>query len=97
METILARDWESAKKIHKDIEWAYDIWPATRETEFANYNIQWEKGRMAEAGYCKPGPYRPPYNIVSEEWAESARENGRRWAQLQKKYSEIRAQAVKAG
>lgn len=49
---------------------------------FASYNIQIEKIRIETAGYCNPGPIRPPYNMIPDEYAEAARECGRRWAQL---------------
>jgi dihydrodipicolinate synthase/N-acetylneuraminate lyase len=98
MDAILARDWERAKEIAADIRWAGETFMAPeRRHEFGSYNIQLEKGRINAAGYCKAGPYRPPYNVIPADLAEGAAENGRRWAQLQKKYSEIRAQAVRAG
>lgn len=49
---------------------------------FASYNIQVEKARIAEAGYCKPGPSRPPYNVIPDDIAEASRECGRRWKAL---------------
>ena len=49
---------------------------------FAKFNIQIEKLRIGEAGYCKPGPMRPPYHDIPDDMAEAARECGRRWAQL---------------
>ena len=49
---------------------------------FAKFNIQIEKIRIGAAGYCKPGPMRPPYNDIPAEMAEAARECGRRWAEL---------------
>jgi hypothetical protein len=57
--------------------------PAT----FASYNIQVEKARIAEAGYCKPGPARPPYDVIPEDILNASRECGRRWADLCKRYS----------
>lgn len=96
MEAILARDWPRAKEIDADLKWAYEAMaPPGKQSEFGSYNIQWEKARMQEAGYCKPGPFRPPYNVIAPDWAECARENGRRWSQLEKKYAETRAQAAK--
>lgn len=53
---------------------------------FAKYNIQLEKIRINEAGYINAGPSRPPYTKVPDEYAEGAREAGRRLAQLRKKY-----------
>ena len=54
---------------------------------FASYNIQFEKIRIETAGYCNPGPIRPPYNVIPDEYAEAARECGRRWAQLRTEIS----------
>lgn len=54
--------------------------------EFAHYNIQLEKIRFDEAGYSKAGPIRPPYDHMPEAYIERAKECGRRWAELQKKY-----------
>ena len=53
---------------------------------FARYNIQLEKTRIAEAGYCKPGPVRPPYNFFPDDLAELSRECGRRWRQLRAEF-----------
>ncbi|MGH9000357.1 MAG: dihydrodipicolinate synthase family protein [Acidimicrobiia bacterium] len=49
---------------------------------FAHYNIQVEKLRMEAAGYCRPGPARPPYDVIPDEHAEAARECGRRWVKV---------------
>ena len=49
---------------------------------FASYNIQVENARIAEAGYCRPGPSRPPYNFIPHDIAEASRECGRRWKSL---------------
>ena len=49
---------------------------------FASYNIQVEKTRIAEAGYCVPGPTRPPYAVFPEEFRQASVECGRRWRQL---------------
>jgi trans-o-hydroxybenzylidenepyruvate hydratase-aldolase len=54
---------------------------------FASYNIQLEKTRIAEAGYCKPGPIRPPYNVFPEDLAALSRECGRRWRQLRAEFA----------
>ena len=54
---------------------------------FASYNIQLERIRIDAAGYCKAGPVRPPYDVMPAEFAEQARECGRRWAQLCQKYA----------
>jgi trans-o-hydroxybenzylidenepyruvate hydratase-aldolase len=75
--------------IAKDLAWAREpIAEITGDAElFATYNIQMEKIRIQEAGYCKAGPIRPPYNVMPERYAECAKENARRWRELCKKYS----------
>jgi dihydrodipicolinate synthase/N-acetylneuraminate lyase len=88
MNAILAGDRERAQAISEDIKVACETFlPPHMFPVFGSYNIQLEKIRMATAGYCKPGPIRPPYQVIADEIAEGARENGRRWAELAKKYS----------
>jgi trans-o-hydroxybenzylidenepyruvate hydratase-aldolase len=48
-----------------------------------------EKTRIASAGYCKPGPIRPPYQVFPEEYAALSRENGRRWKEIRAKYAAL--------
>lgn len=49
---------------------------------FSRYNVPLEKIRIDEAGYIKAGPCRPPYIHCPDEYAEGARESGRRLAKL---------------
>lgn len=88
MDAILAGDRDRAGKIHAEIAQACETF-ITPEVfaVFGQYNIQLERTRAAAAGYCTPGPIRPPYDMIPEEYAEGARENGRRWASLVEKYS----------
>jgi hypothetical protein len=60
--------------------------PGGNLEEFGKFNLQLEKIRFNEAGYCNAGPIRPPYDLVPKDYAEGARECGRRWAELVKKY-----------
>ena len=89
MNAIAKRDMARAKEIAADIAWAGEpILPISTSPEiFASHNIQLEKIRMEASGYCKPGPIRPPYNVISAEFTEAAQENGRRYARLRDKYS----------
>jgi dihydrodipicolinate synthase/N-acetylneuraminate lyase len=89
MRALLSGDTEALKHIAADLAWAREPMAAiTGDAElFATYNIQLEKTRIAYAGYCKAGPLRPPYHIFPEEYAESARENARRWRSLCEKYA----------
>jgi len=89
MNAIAKGDMVRAKEIADDIAWAgAPVHHISSSPEiFASNNIQLEKIRMEASGYCKPGPIRPPYNVISTEFAEAARENGRRYASLREKYS----------
>jgi dihydrodipicolinate synthase/N-acetylneuraminate lyase len=71
-----------------DLAWANEPTMAIIQTPevFQHYNIQLEKARIEAAGYCNPGPVRPPYGAFPTEYAEASRENGRRWAMMCAKY-----------
>lgn len=89
MDAILAGDRARAEQINADIAWANEtVKPLIADAQlFASYNIQIEKIRIDAAGYCRAGPVRPPYDVIPENYAEAARECGRRWAQLVPKYA----------
>ena len=89
MKALAARDSQQAKAVADDIAWALKPnHPITGSQDiFASYNIQLEKISMGASGYCKPGPIRPPYNVMPEDFAQAARETGQRFAQLREKYS----------
>ena len=88
MEAIEDKDFDRAGEIAEDIMWANETFIPGGDFEvFSQFNLQLEKIRFNESGYCKAGPIRPPYNEVPEQYAEGARECGRRWAELVKKYS----------
>ena len=91
MDAILAGDLERAKQISDDLAWANepgDVLIGNPEV-FASYNIQFEKIRINEAGYCQAGPVRPPYDVMPDDYAEAARACGRRWAQLCQQYARV--------
>ena len=95
MEAIDAKDLDRAGEITKDIAWANETFiPGGNLEEFGKFNLQLEKIRFNEAGYCNAGPIRPPYDLVPEDYAEGARECGRRWAELVKKYTSTGVTAV---
>jgi dihydrodipicolinate synthase/N-acetylneuraminate lyase len=76
-------DVETARELHRRILHTYETFIAVRDfPEFSKYNIPLEKIRFDEAGYVKAGPVRSPYHVVPEEYAEGARESGRRWRAL---------------
>jgi 4-(2-carboxyphenyl)-2-oxobut-3-enoate aldolase len=58
---------------------------------FSRYNVPLEKIRIDEAGYMKAGPCRPPYIHCPDEYAEGARESGRRLAALHRALSGVGA------
>lgn len=87
-DALQAGDWERARAIDADIGYTMQtFFPPGGMQEFSYYNIQLEKIRFDEAGYCKAGPIRPPYHIVPDWVVENARECGRRWKALRSKYS----------
>lgn len=93
MNAIEAKDLDRAGEITRDMTWANGTFiPGGNVEEFARYNIQLEKIRFYASGYCRPGPIRPPYGVVPEEYVEGARECGRRWAELATKYLSIGGQ-----
>ena len=89
MKALAARDAQRAKAIADDIAWAIEPHHMVTGSQevFASYNIQMEKILMGASGYCKPGPIRPPYNIMPQNFAEAVREGCRRFARLREKYS----------
>ena len=91
MKALAARDAQQAKAVAADIAWAVEphhVITASQEV-FASYNIQLEKILMRASGYCNPGPIRPPYNVMPENFAQAARESGQRFATLREKYSRM--------
>jgi dihydrodipicolinate synthase/N-acetylneuraminate lyase len=88
MEAILAQDQERIDSIAADLAWANEpLKPIFENPDiFASYNIQVEKVRINEAGYCRCGPIRPPYDVMPPDYEAAARECGRRWTTLRQKY-----------
>jgi hypothetical protein len=86
---IRDKDAARIKTVGADIKWANDPIHAVVENPdvFASYNIQVEKIRIEAAGYCKPGPIRPPYDYIPDDYRAASVECGRRWAELCKRYA----------
>lgn len=84
LDAIASGDAAAIEAAARDIAWASEpIEPMLADHEFfASYNIQVEKARIEEAGYCDPGPVRPPYAAMPPEHDRAARECGRRWREL---------------
>jgi dihydrodipicolinate synthase/N-acetylneuraminate lyase len=91
VEALLAGDMARAKAISDDCAWAgQPVEQLIQSPEvFASYNIQLEKIRIDAAGYSKAGPIRPPYDVMPADYADGARECGRRWAELCRKYARV--------
>jgi dihydrodipicolinate synthase/N-acetylneuraminate lyase len=91
MKALAARDAQQAKAVADDIAWANEPHHAIVGSQevFASYNIQLEKVLMGASGYCKPGPIRPPYNVMPEDMVKACREGGERYAKLREKYSKM--------
>ena len=87
-DALVANDLVKAAEITHDISHTMEtFFPKGGHNEFYHYNIQLEKIRMNEAGYCNAGPIRPPYHVVPKEIEEGGRECGRRWKALRSKYA----------
>lgn len=88
MDALLKKDEARMKGLVKDLGWASEpVKPIVANAEvFATCNIQLEKIRINEAGYCKAGPVRPPYDFMPPDYEAASRECGRRWKTLQEKY-----------
>ncbi len=98
MDAVARGDAAAVKAIAADIAWAHEtVKEIIGNPEiFASYNIQLEKIRIDEAGYCRAGPIRPPYDQMPENLAEGARECGRRWRTLCEKYAQAAAARAKS-
>lgn len=85
---IEGNDDAFAQEITKDIRFTYQtLFPEGSFKIFSLYNIPLEKARMSAAGLVNAGPARPPYHHIPEEYLTGAKEAGRRWAEIQRKYS----------
>ncbi len=91
MNALAAKDAKQAKAVADDIAWATEPHHHITGSQevFASYNIQMEKILMGASGYCKPGPIRPPYNVMPENFAKASRESGERFKKLREKYSKV--------
>lgn len=89
IQAILRRDWDRAEAIQADLDWvAEPIRPITADQQvFGQFNIQVEKARMRAGQYCRPGPVRPPYDELPEDYDKAATECGRRWHDLHMSYT----------
>ena len=89
MRAQLSGDTQTLARIAADLSWVREPIRelVTNPDLMATYNIQLEKLRIVEAGYCKAGPIRPPYNVMPGPYLEMVKEHARRWTQLRQKYA----------
>jgi 4-(2-carboxyphenyl)-2-oxobut-3-enoate aldolase len=85
---IAARDWDAAEAIHRQIEWAGEtMYPSGKHDDaFSDYSIQLCHVRFRAAGLIDPGPCRPPYIGVPDEYVAGAEEVGRRFRVLEERF-----------
>jgi dihydrodipicolinate synthase/N-acetylneuraminate lyase len=89
---ILARDWTAAKVLHDKTNWAIEtMFPSGEFARFINYSIQLGHERFRAAGLIDPGPCRPPYIGVPDEYLAGAEEVGRRWRTLENEFANVAA------
>jgi 4-(2-carboxyphenyl)-2-oxobut-3-enoate aldolase len=82
--------WDLARAITKDLAWGIE--GMVRNNDFALWledKVPFMKIRFNAAGYIKGGPVLPPYQHITPERAALAREQGRRGAELHRKYSVV--------
>ena len=84
LEAVRAHDLAAIDRWATEIAWVHEpIRDVVADPQlFASFNIQIEKARMDEVGYCRPGPCRPPYAELPAALDAAARACGRRWRDL---------------
>ena len=84
LEAVRAHDLAAIDRWATEIAWVHEpIRDVVADPRlFASFNIQIEKARMDEVGYCRPGPCRPPYAELPAALDAAARACGRRWRDL---------------
>ena len=88
---IEKHDWTRAKTISDKLVWAEaPMFPGGDLARFMDYSIQIGHLRFKAAGLIDPGPPRPPYLEVPQEYVAGALECGARWAALQREFELVR-------
>ncbi len=86
---ILARDWALASRLCDRVRWAERPMFAGGDLEgFMDYSIAVGHLRFQHAGLVNPGPVRPPYMFVPDNYRAGGIETGKRWAELQREFSD---------
>ena len=77
-------DPELAETILKDME---AVPPHAADfSKFASYNVQAERMMAEYSDFMNPGPLRPPYRDVPDDWRAAGKRAGEGWAAMRKKY-----------
>jgi dihydrodipicolinate synthase/N-acetylneuraminate lyase len=82
-------DWETVKQICLDLE----THGRTKTGSGLNWRENHAKLAMNYAGYCSPGPLRPPFRNIPHEVVEDAKLLAERWKKLCEKYPPKKAAA----
>ena len=87
LDDALKNDDEAlAEQITADIAAVHSHSPADPVIKFNAMNVQAEALQAMYSDFMKPGPLRPPYTDVPEEWRDAGKAAGSQWAELRKKY-----------
>ena len=60
-------------------------------SKFASYNVQAERMMAEYSDFMNPGPLRPPYTDVPDDWRAAGKAAGEAWAAFRKKYTKVGA------
>jgi dihydrodipicolinate synthase/N-acetylneuraminate lyase len=86
-----AGDWETVKQICLDME-------AANKAPGKPGDLFWRESSakiaMNYAGYCSPGPLRPPFRNIPEDVVEAAKQLAASWKQLCEKYPPKKQEAA---
>lgn len=86
-QAILAHDWPLAQSISERVRWAEQPMFAGGDLAgFMNYSIAVGHLRFQHAGLIDPGPVRPPYMFLPDNYRAGGIETGKRWAALQREF-----------
>ncbi len=84
---IKARRWTEAEEISQKCNWAEQAMFAGGDLKgFMDYSIAIAHLRFKAAGLIDPGPPRPPYLNLPDEYRAGGIECGKRWASLQQEF-----------
>lgn len=85
---IRDRDWRLADELGEQFRWAERIMmPGGDLATFMDYSIQIAHCRFKTAGIFDPGPPRPPYLFLPDDYREGGLECGRRWAEIEARFA----------